>query len=83
MDKTSIVIDFTKGFPYHFTLLLIRFGGKMYAIIETGGKQYLVKKGDIIDVDLLEGEKEITRCALKNAKLGIYLDISSFETPSS
>jgi large subunit ribosomal protein L21 len=26
----------------------------MYAIIETGGKQYRVEKGDIIDVELLE-----------------------------
>lgn len=25
----------------------------MYAIIETGGKQYKVKKGDVIDVELL------------------------------
>ena len=25
----------------------------MYAIIETGGKQYLVKEGDIIDIELL------------------------------
>ena len=32
----------------------------MYAIIETGGKQYRVEKGDIIDVELLNakaGEK--------------------------
>jgi large subunit ribosomal protein L21 len=28
-------------------------GGHMYAIIETGGKQYRVEKGDIIDVELL------------------------------
>jgi len=26
----------------------------MYAIIETGGKQYPVKKGDVIDVELLD-----------------------------
>jgi large subunit ribosomal protein L21 len=26
----------------------------MYAIIETGGKQYRVQKGDVIDVELLE-----------------------------
>lgn len=25
----------------------------MYAIIETGGKQYKVKKGDVIDIELL------------------------------
>lgn len=28
----------------------------MYAIIKTGGKQYRVKKGDVVDVELLEGE---------------------------
>lgn len=29
----------------------------MYAIIETGGKQYRVEKGDIINVELLAAEK--------------------------
>ncbi len=29
----------------------------MYAIIESGGKQYRVEKGDVIDVELLETEK--------------------------
>lgn len=29
----------------------------MYAIIKTGGKQYRVQKGDIIDVELLEGDQ--------------------------
>lgn len=29
----------------------------MYAIIETGGKQYRVEKDDVIDVELLESEK--------------------------
>lgn len=28
----------------------------MYAVIKTGGKQYRVKKGDVIHVELLEGE---------------------------
>ncbi len=28
-----------------------------YAIIKTGSKQYKVSKGDIIDVELLEGDK--------------------------
>lgn len=28
----------------------------MYAIIKSGGKQYRVKEGDVIDVELLEGE---------------------------
>lgn len=31
----------------------------MYAIIETGGKQYRVKEGDIIDIDLLGDEKKV------------------------
>ncbi|NGX39566.1 MAG: 50S ribosomal protein L21 [Chlamydiae bacterium] len=30
----------------------------MYAIIETGGKQYRVEKGDIIDVELLGDTQE-------------------------
>ena len=29
----------------------------MYAIIETGGKQYRVEKDEVIDVELLEAEK--------------------------
>lgn len=33
-------------------------GGIMYAIIESGGKQYLVEKGDVIDVELLELTQE-------------------------
>ena len=28
----------------------------MYAIIKTGGKQYTVKPGDVIDVEKIEGE---------------------------
>lgn len=38
----------------------------MYAIIETGGKQYRVEEGDIIDVELLKEDcgKEITFKAL-------------------
>ena len=29
----------------------------MYAVVETGGKQYKVKPGDVLDVDRLPGEK--------------------------
>ena len=32
----------------------------MYAIIETGGKQYQVKEGDIVFIEKLEAEGEIT-----------------------
>lgn len=32
----------------------------MYAIIETGSKQYKVSKGDIIDVELLDAKKSVT-----------------------
>lgn len=31
----------------------------MYAIVETGGKQYRVEKGDLIDVELCGDEDEI------------------------
>jgi large subunit ribosomal protein L21 len=30
----------------------------MFAIIETGGKQYKVQKDSVLDVELLEGKKE-------------------------
>ena len=32
----------------------------MYAIIQSGGKQYKVKKGDIVDVELLNNEESST-----------------------
>lgn len=32
----------------------------MYAIIETGGKQYKVSQGDIIDVELIDAKKSTT-----------------------
>jgi large subunit ribosomal protein L21 len=32
----------------------------MYAIIETGGKQYRVQEGDIIDVELLGSDQAVT-----------------------
>lgn len=32
----------------------------MYAIIQTGGKQYRVSKGDIIDVELLKDESKVS-----------------------
>lgn len=31
----------------------------MYAIIETGGKQYRVQEGDILDVELLHADGEV------------------------
>jgi large subunit ribosomal protein L21 len=30
----------------------------MYAIIETGGKQYQVREGDVIDVDVIHSEQK-------------------------
>ena len=33
-------------------------GGQMYAIIETGGKQYRVEQNDVIDVELLESAED-------------------------
>ncbi|MFH1387456.1 MAG: 50S ribosomal protein L21 [bacterium] len=32
----------------------------MYAVIETGGKQYLVNKGETIDVELLDAKDNFT-----------------------
>ena len=32
----------------------------MYAIIATGGKQYKVSEGDIIDIEKIEGAREIS-----------------------
>lgn len=32
----------------------------MYAIIETGGKQYKVNQGDIIEVELLDAKRSVT-----------------------
>ncbi|MGR3973717.1 MAG: 50S ribosomal protein L21 [Candidatus Rhabdochlamydia sp.] len=57
----------------------------MYAIIETGGKQYRVEKDDVIDVELLEAEKgqivEFTQVLFfndgKDVKIGApYVDQS-------
>lgn len=31
-------------------------GTHMYAIVKTGGKQYTVKPGDVLDVEKIEGE---------------------------
>lgn len=30
----------------------------MYAVIETGSKQYIVQKGDVLDLELLEAKKD-------------------------
>lgn len=38
----------------------------MYAIIETGGKQYRVEKGDVIDVELLDAENAGDKIEFKN-----------------
>lgn len=32
----------------------------MYAIIETGGKQYKVSQGDVIEIELIEAKQHIT-----------------------
>ena len=48
----------------------------MYAVIETGGKQYRVQKGDVIDVELTEtdGEKvEFDRVLMLGGDDGIQV----------
>ena len=49
------MFDFLLIFAYY---LFHSIGGKMYAIIETGGKQYKVAKDQVIEVELLECEKD-------------------------
>lgn len=62
----------------------------MYAIIETGGKQYRVEKGDVIDVELVElKEKADTNVEFQqvlffndgsNTKIGLpYIDKCSVQ----
>lgn len=41
-----------------------------YAVIETGGKQYRVLKGSVVEVELVEGEEG------KNVKLAAVLAVS-------
>ncbi len=38
----------------------------MYAIIETGGKQYRVEKGDVIDVELIDAQNAGDKVEFKN-----------------
>ncbi len=39
---------------YRYMILRVRMG--MYAIIQTGGKQYLVSEGDKVKIEKIEGE---------------------------
>lgn len=49
----------------------------MFAVIETGGKQYRVKKDDVIEVEKLDAEKgakvTIDRVLMVGAKIGAPL----------
>ena len=49
----------------------------MFAVIRTGGKQYSVKSGDVIDVEKLEGEAgkkiEINEVLVAGDKIGAPL----------
>jgi large subunit ribosomal protein L21 len=44
-----------RGDPYN-SGLSIAFGGQMYAVIQTGGKQYRVAPGDTIRIERVSGE---------------------------
>ena len=37
----------------------------MYAIIKTGGKQYKVAEGDVLNVEKLDAEKVLKSCLMK------------------
>ena len=60
------------------------FGGKMFAIIETGGKQYRVEKDDVIDVDLLPSKKgskiEFDQVLLLNDGKSAYVGFPTIES---
>ncbi len=49
----------------------------MFAVIRTGGKQYSVKSGDVIDVEKMDGNAgdklEITEVLVAGAKIGAPL----------
>lgn len=45
-----------------------------YAVIETGGKQYMVKEGSVLDVELLDGEPG------KKVKISKVLAVSDGKT---
>ncbi len=51
----------------------------MYAIIETGGKQYKVQEGDVIDVELLDsdaqGGVEFKHVLLVNTDAGVKVGV--------
>ncbi len=55
---------------------IVNSGVPMYAIIKTGGKQYRVTKGDIIDVELLDGKQN------KNVTFGDVLFFHDGKTPN-
>ena len=54
----------------------------MYAILETGGKQYKVQPGDVIEVERLDGEVG-SRVELDNVLLMVGDDGPSFGTPTA
>jgi large subunit ribosomal protein L21 len=52
----SYPVDTEHAYPVSWCPIL---GGIMYAIIESGGKQFRVAEGDMIDVELLEDTSQI------------------------
>lgn len=45
-----------QNFPIDSHTSLVQFATSMYAVIQTGGKQYRVQPGDVVQVEKLEGE---------------------------
>ena len=50
-----VALTVVRGNPYN-SGLSIAFGGQMYAVIQTGGKQYRVAPGDTIRIERVSGE---------------------------
>ena len=53
MEEEGVTVDMETLIAYSRWIIFLGVF-RMYAIIETGGKQYRVEKDDVIDVELLE-----------------------------
>ena len=48
----------------------------MYAVIETGGKQYRVKEGDVLYVEKLPGEKNSDNSLIRGVEANSNIQVS-------
>lgn len=62
MCQVSALCGFTNAYATQYEASLERGGAYMYAIIETGGKQYKVSEGDVVFIEKLNNEVGDTVC---------------------